>query len=376
MNRGADALVVGGGVIGCAVAAELAARGFEVVVVERGEPGCEASGAAAGMLTPQADALEPSPFFDLALEGRELYPEWSRVLREETGIDVGYRRTGYLRCRTNGEPAGPEASAAAAWQRARGLRVEPAVGAALPGAVADRLAPGISPALFFPDEAVVDPRKLTRAAWLSAERRGVRVLCGVEVRRLRLERGACRGVETDAGPVEARRVVVAAGAWSGALGEGLPVPVPVEPVRGQIVEVRMAGRPLETVVSSEEVYLVPRPDGNVLLGSTMERVGFHKEVTAGAVARLLEGAERLLPEIGSARFVNAWAGLRPGTPDGSPLLGSSSIEGLVFATGHYRNGILLAPSTARRIADLLTGGSPEPLSPFSIERFAGLPSRA
>ena len=376
MSRGADALVVGGGLIGCAVAAELAARGLEVVVVERGEPGCEASGAAAGMLTPQADALEPSPFFDLALEGRELYPEWSRVLREETGIDVGYRRTGYLRCRASGEPASPEASAAAAWQRARGLRVEGGAHAPLAGAVADRLAPGVSPELFFPDEAVVDPRKLTRAAWLSAVRRGVSVRCGVAVRRLRLERGACRGIETDAGPVQAKTVVVAAGAWSGALGEGLPLPVPVEPVRGQIVEVRMAGRPLETVVSSEKVYLVPRPDGTVLLGSTMERVGFHKEVTAGAVARLLEGAERLLPEIGSARFVNAWAGLRPGTPDGSPLLGSTWIDGLVFATGHFRNGILLAPSTARSIADLVTGRSPEPLSPFSIERFAGLPSRA
>ena len=374
MNRGADALVVGGGLIGCAVAAELAARGLRVVVVERGEPGCEASGAAAGMLNPQADAREPSPFFDLALESRELYPEWSRVLREETGIDVGYRRTGYLRCLTGEAPGLEEARAAAAWQRARGLRVEDRTRSALPREVAERLAPEISAALFFPDEAVVDPRKLTRAAWLSAERRGARVLTGVAVRRLLLERGACRGVDTDAGPIEAQTVVDAAGAWAAAFDER--VAAPVEPVRGQIVEIRLAGRPLETVVSSEEVYVVPRPDGTALLGSTMERVGFRRDVTAGAVGGLLGGAQRLLPEIGSARFLTAWAGLRPGTPDGWPLLGASSIEGLVFATGHFRSGILLAPSTARRMADLLTGRSSEGLSPFSVERFAGLPTRA
>ncbi len=373
MNRGADALVVGGGLIGCAVAAELAAGGLRVVVVERGEPGCEASGAAAGMLNPQADAREPSPFFDLALESRELYSEWSRVLREETGIDVGYRRTGYLRCLTGEAPGLEEARAAAAWQRARGLRVEDRTRSALPREVAERLAPEISAALCFPDEAVVDPRKLTRAAWLSAERRGARVLTGVAVRRLLLDRGACRGVDTDAGPIEARTVVDAAGAWAAAFDER--VAAPVEPVRGQIVEIRLAGRPLETVVSSEGVYVVPRPDGTALLGSTMERVGFRRDVTAGAVERLLGGAERLLPEIGSARFLTAWAGLRPGTPDGWPLLGTSSIEGLVFATGHFRSGILLAPSTARRMADLLTGRSSEGLSPFSVERFAGLPTR-
>ncbi len=375
MSRGADALVVGGGLIGCAIAAELAARGLEVVVVERGEPGCEASGAAAGMLSPQADASEPSPLFDLALEGRQLYPEWSRVLRDETGIDVGYRQTGLLRCPVGGEPGSGGASAAAGWQRARGLRVEEYPRSALPPGVAERLGPEVAAAVFFPDEAVVNPRALTRAAWLSAERRGVRVITGTSVRRLLLERGVCRGVDTDAGPMEARTVIDAAGAWAAAL-ESLPVAVPVEPVRGQIVEIRLAGRPLETVVSSEDVYVVPRPDGTALLGSTMERVGFRKEVTAGAVARILEGAQRLLPEIGSARFVSAWAGLRPATPDGWPLLGASSIEGLVFATGHFRSGILLAPSTARHIGELLTGRPSERLSPFSVERFAGLPSRA
>jgi len=323
------------------------------------------------MLSPQAEAAEPSPFFDLALESRELYPGWSRLLLEEVGIDVGYRRTGLLRV----VPEGGEAAAglSCAWQRARGLRAEALSREALDAALESRLSAGAGSFVFYPDEAVVDPRKLTRAAWLLAERRKVRMLTGVAVRRFLLERGACRGVETDAGPIEARRIVDAAGAWA-AFDANLPVAVPVEPVRGQIVEVRLPGRPLETVVSSDEVYLVPRPDATALVGSTLEHVGFRNEVTAGAVERLLAAAARLCPEVASARFVTAWAGLRPGTPDGWPLLGSSAIEGLFFAAGHFRNGILLAPATARHLADLLTGRPVPSLSPFSVERFAGLPS--
>lgn len=373
MRRAADAVVVGGGLIGLALAAELADRGLEVVVVERGEPGREASGAAAGMLSPQTDAAEPSPFFDLALESRALYPDWSRRLLEEVGIDVGYRRTGLLRVVADREAAAAHASCQ--WQRSRGLAVEERTRESLEPRLAERLAPGPRSFIFYPDEAVVDPRRLTRAAWLAAERRGVRVLTSTAVRRFSVERGACRGVETDAGPIEARRVVDSAGAWA-AFDPSLDVPVPVEPVRGQIVEVRLPGRPLETVLSSEEVYVVPRTDGTALLGSTLERVGFRKEVTAGAVERLLAAASRLCPEIAAARFAAAWAGLRPGTPDGWPLLGASPVEGLFFATGHFRNGILLAPATARHMADLLTGRPAPRLLPFSVERFAGISSPA
>ncbi len=373
MSRGADAVIVGGGLIGCALAAELAARNLNVLVVERDEPGAEASGAAAGMLSPQTDAQEPSPFFDLALESRALYPAWSRLLFDEVGIDVGYRRTGLLRVVSDGEASAVRASGA--WQRAQGLSVEELSRESLDPRLGQRLAPGVRAMVSYPDEAVVDPRRLTRAVWLLAERRGARVRTATAVRAFRIERGACRGVETDAGRIEARMVVDAAGAWA-AFDTSLPVPIPVEPVRGQIVEIRLPDRPLETVVASAEVYVVPRPDGTALLGSTMERVGFRKEVTAGAVARLLEGAERLLPEIASARFVTAWAGLRPGTPDGWPLLGASPVDGLFFATGHFRNGILLAPATARHLADLLTGRPVPRLSPFSVERFAGISSPA
>ncbi len=365
----ADVVIVGGGLIGCALAAELAFRGKRVVVVERAEPGAEASGAAAGMLSPQAEAREPSPFFDLAIESRDLYPAWARGLSEETGIDVSFRRTGILRCLSADEA--DEARASCAWQRARGLRAEELAREALDPEIAVRISRDVGAAVFYPDEAVVDPRLLTRAAWLLAQRRGARVLTGTAVRRFRIEAGVCRGVETDEGTIESAAVVDAAGAWA-AFDASLEIPVPVAPVRGQIVEVRLAGRPLETVLSSREVYVVPRPDGTALLGSTLEHVGFRKEVTAGAVAGLLAAGERLCPEIASARFLTAWAGLRPGTPDGWPILGQSPVPGLFFAAGHFRHGILLAPATAARMADLLTGRPAPGLAAFSVERFAGL----
>lgn len=369
----ADALIVGGGLIGCALAAELSERGLRVLVIERHEPGAEASGAAAGMLSPQAEAHGPGPFFDLALESRELYPEWSRRLFDETGLDVGFRRTGLLQCAFD-PLAARQTFQSHAWQRKRGLRVEERPRETLGALAGGRLSPKVAGATFFPDEAAVDPRRLTRAAWLSAERRGAKVLAGVSATRLRIERGVCRGVETAAGSFEAGFVVDAAGAWA---AFDPAVPVPVEPVRGQIVEVRLEGEPLATLLCSDDVYLVPRADGTVLVGSTVEHVGFRKEVTAEAVEMLLAAAARLLPSLASARFVAAWAGLRPGTPDGMPILGASRVPGLFFAAGHFRNGILLAPVTARRMADLLTGGAgADALAPFGYERFAGAAVRA
>jgi glycine oxidase len=362
----ADVAIVGGGLVGCALAAEIARRGRRVVVLERSEPGAEASGAAAGMLSPQADAVSPDAFFELALESRELYPDWSRGLAEETGIDPGYRRTGLLHVRFGAEPSG--APDPRAWQRAAGLAVLSEPPAPLGERLASRLSPELRGEVFFPDEGVVDPRALTRAVRRSAELRGAEIRVGVSVTGFRIEGGVCRGVDTDGNAVEADATVDAAGAWA-ALGGALPLPLPVAPVRGQIVELRLR-RPLETIVSSDDVYLVPRADGGVLIGSTLEHVGFLKAVTAEAVARLIGAAIRIVPEVREARFVTAWSGLRPGTPDGWPVLGKSPIRGLFFATGHYRNGILLAPITARLIAGLICEEGNRDLSAFSVERFS------
>jgi len=363
----ADVAVVGGGLIGCALAAELARRRRSVVVVERDEPGAEASGAAAGMLTPQSDARGRDAFFDLTLESRALYPEWVDELSKESGVAVGYRRWGLLKCRFEGG-TGAVLGELYEWQRSAGLEVAVRPRAALASDLARRLSPDVCEAAYFPDEAAVDPKALTRAAWLAAVRRGVDVRVGTRVLGFRIDGGACRGVETDGGFLEAGATVDAAGAWA-AFGGRLPMPLPIAPVRGQIVRLSLAD-PLPTMVASDDVYLVPRGDGTLLLGSTVEHVGFHKAVTAEGVERLLAAARRLCPDLGSGRFVDAWSGLRPGTPDGWPVLGSSPVRGLFFAAGHYRNGVLLAPATARVLADQICGTATRDLSAFSIERFS------
>ncbi len=367
MSGGApDVAVVGGGLIGCALAAELAGRGVDVMVLEKGEPGAEASGAAAGMLTPQSEAHARDAFFDLGIESRGLYPSWVARLSEDTGMDTGYRRCGFVRCRSGEEPLED-----LAWQRALGLTVIEETAESLAGRTGGRLSPEVNGASFFPDEAVVDPRLLARAVWLAALRRGARVRTQVAVLGFVLEKGVCRGVETTEGRVAAGAVVDAAGAWAAFAGT-LPVALPIEPVRGQIVALRLQAPPFDPLVAGSDVYLVPRPDGTVLLGATVERVGFRKAVTAEAVARLIGAATRLMPSLGDAMFASAWSGLRPATPDALPVLGASPVPGLYFAAGHHRNGILLAPVTATILADLLAGGPKRDLAAFSVERFASV----
>ncbi len=364
MTGKADVVIVGGGVIGCALARELAGRGAAVTVVEKGEPGCEASGAAAGILAPQAEGLPAGPLFDLALESRGLYPKWTEDLAAETGIEVGYRRSGILRCAFSEEE---EQWDSYAWQRARGLAVERLSGEAISALARTKVSEEARQAIFFPDEAVVDNRRLTRALRVAAERRGVAFEIGRTARRLVVRGGRCAGVETDGGTFEAPKVVNAAGAWAGFDPD---FPVPVEPVRGQIVEVLSPAPDVSMVIESEDVYVVPRGQ-SWLLGATVERVGFEKRVTAGAVGRLITAAALLLPSLESAAFLSAWSGLRPATPDGLPVLGRGCLPGLFLATGHFRNGILLAPVTAAALADEIAGGASRDLAPFSIERFSG-----
>ena len=360
-------VVVGGGSMGCAVARTLALGGAQVTLLERAVPGAEASSAAAGILGAQGEADSPGPFLDLCVRSRELYPAWAEALREETGVDIGYRRSGLLHVAHDE----PEAVVL-------GARVERQLAAGFSAQVLDRkevlaIEPAIDPtvlgAVFFPDDGQVDPRRLTRALSLSAARAGARVRSGAVVRRIHHEGGRVTGVDVDGALIGADAVVLAAGAWSSLVpGAELPERA-VKPARGQILAVETRTPILGAVAYSAAGYVVPRLDGTVLVGSTLEMVGYDKAVTVGGLAALTEIAVGIAPALRDAVVTGMWAGFRPHTDDMLPILGRTPTVGLFLATGHYRNGILLTPATAELLAALiLEGEAPIDLEPFSVAR--------
>jgi len=369
-ERSPDVLVVGGGIIGSLIALRLARRGISVVVIDRGSPGGEASSAAAGILGPQMEAHGPGPFLDLALASRALYPSLVAELYDATGIDVGFDRSGVLALALD-ERGEAELDESVRWQTARGLSVqrlsarearlhEPALGAA------------VKSAALYPDDGRIDARALTRACVTAAASAGARFLGGRRVRRVLVSSGVARGVQLDTEGLSAGAVVVAAGSWASLL-EGAALAGAIRPVRGQIVALSAPTSMLSCVVAVHgRGYLVPRRDGTVLAGSTMENVGFGKAVTVDGMVRILSLASALVGWLGEARVTASWSGLRPDTPDHLPILGeSASVRGLLLATGHFRSGILLAPITGEAIAQLIsTGSSSLDLAPFAVERFA------
>lgn len=373
-RRGGDGalrvVVIGGGVIGCAIARLLAREGAAVTVVERGEPGGEASWAAAGMLAPLAEAERDGPFLSLLRRSASLYTGFAAELREETGVDVRYRTEGTLiAALTDADER--ELEERARWQGAAGLPVE-----RLSGAELRALEPAISEAarwgLRFAADRQVDNRELGRALWKAAEKAGAAFRLGAEATGIGRDRSRVTGVELAGGErIEADRVVVAGGAWAGRLA-GLPRRLPVVPVHGQLLALRTSPPLLSHVVDSPRAYLVPRSDGRIIAGTTVEERGFDKAVTAEGILRILSGAVELVPALARAPVVESWSGLRPGTPDQRPVLGPDpEVEGLHYATGHFRNGILLAPITAELIASsVLDGTRDAELAPFRVDRFA------
>jgi glycine oxidase len=365
-----DVAIVGGGIMGSAVALRLAQRGVAVTVIERGIPGAEASSAAAGILGPQMEADGPGPLLDLGLMSRALYPDLAEELRQATGIDVGHDRSGVLAVAL--DEAGEAALVARRhWQTTRGLRVEWLDGDAA-RAREPALAPGVRSALCFPDDAQVNARDLARAFSQAAAAAGARFLTGRYVRRVEIAAGAVTGVELDGERLPAGAVVVAAGSWSGLVeGAGVPSQV-VRPARGQLVSIETRPPLFRHVVSVHgRGYLVPRRDGTVLAGSTLEMVGFRKQVTVGGLVAILTLARAVVPALADAEVTGSWSNFRPFTEDHLPVLGTTAVRGLVLATGHFRNGILLAPVTAEAIAELVaTGRSAIDLAPFSVARFA------
>ncbi len=347
-------IVIGGGAIGCAVAWRLAQRRLDVILVERGPIAGEATWAAAGLLAPQAEAHAPDPLFHLQRRSRDAWPQMVDELRDAAGIDVGFRRTGTTMVALDDDEL-PALRARFDWQRAAGLRVE--------WAEPRRFAA----ALYLPDDHQVEPRRLGSALGTAMQRAGVKLRAGV-ARRLLSDGTRVTGVLCDDAQLEADQVIVAAGAWS-SLIDGLPPMPRVRPLRGQLVELDALPGLVPHTLYGDGGYLVPRADGRILVGSSEEEVGFVKQVTPPVLARLLERAVRLVPELAQAAVIGSWAGFRPTTPDRLPLLGAGALEGLHLATGHHRNGVLLAPVTAEILAAVVTGEpSPVDLRAFSPAR--------
>lgn len=368
--RGHGVAVIGGGVIGCAIARDLASRGVRVTVLERDEPGAHASWAAAGMLSPLAEADRADAFLRLLLAGRARFPDLAADLLSETGIDIDYRAEGtLLLALSQADEAVLEGRWR--WQSAAGLPVE-RLGAAEARALEPSLSAAVRSALRFPDDHQVDNRKLARALHASALRAGASFATGVEAASLDIQGGRARGVVMrDGVRLDADTVVVAAGCWSGRLA-GLPRPLPVEPVHGQLLSLDGSGARLDHVVDTPRVYLVPRRDGRIIVGATAERTGFASTVTDRATRTLWSAAAEAVPGLAGVTLLDVWSGLRPGTPDGSPIIGPDpEVENLFYAAGHYRNGILLAPITAEAIGGLVAGAShPAETAPFGIARFS------
>ncbi len=364
--------MIGGGVIGCATALALALRGARVTVLERGPSRTEAPGetgastwAAAGIVAAQIATRCDGPMARLCLAGRARYPAFVADVERLGGIGVELRPAGVLRPAFDDHELAAFA-ARAAWQEPAGLRVE-----RLDGDQARALEPALSAdivgAVRFPDEPRIDPPSLLLALRAAIERAGAELRTGAEVRRVIVRDGHARGVELTTGSeIEADAIVVAAGSWS-SLVEGTPLPTgSVEPARGQIVELELPRQILRGVVEGSAAYLSPRDDGRVLVGSTVELVGYARGATAAAVRDLLAGAIRLVPELAGATVARAWAGFRPYTRDALPLLGPTHVAGLIVATAHFRNGVLLAPVTGDIVAALVLGEAP----PYDIAAFA------
>jgi glycine oxidase len=320
------------------------------------------------------EAVEPGPFYALCRASLARYPAFAREVEALSGMSVGLRTLGTLEVALDDDHA-KILAARADKILAHGLPVE-----VLDDAAVRRLEPAISPeargALFFADEASLDPRALARASYVAAARAGATFVTG-QVRRIVTEGGRATGVEHDSGRIEAGAVVLAAGSWSLLVeGHGLPAGA-VRPVRGQIAVLDTRPPLLSRVVFSGHGYVVPRPDGRILCGSTMEEVGFEKAVTAGGLRHVLDVGIGIAPALERAPVVETWSNFRPASPDGEPILGTGTVPGLLYATGHTRNGILLAPITADAIAAAILGRPPPvDLAPFSAARLAGILRKA
>jgi glycine oxidase len=346
-----DVAIAGGGVIGGSMAMELARTGLRVAVFDRQKPGQEASWASAGIISPAPENPGMITTVELGKKSAALYPEFVALVEEISGQSAGFRQKGTLEALFSHDTKA-ELSTIIAVHHGLGLKAEP-----LRAEDARELEPALSEeieaAVLRPEEASIDNRALTAAVLVAAERSSARFFAGNSVKAIWREGHSCRGLILQNEKVEAKWTIIAAGCFSGTI-EGVAAYAPVRPAKGQMAALRADEVKMERVLWSEKIYLVPRNDGRILAGATVEYAGFDKRVTAGGMERILSAAIELAPGLKNARVEEMWAGLRPDSPDHLPILGPTDLDGLLMATGHFRSGILLTPVTTRLIREWIT----------------------
>lgn len=374
MNQAHDILIIGGGIIGLAIAIELKLRGATVTVLSRDFQQA-ATHAAAGMLAPNAEDMPPGPLRDLCLKSLSLYPDWISKLENFSGLTTQYWPCGIVaplyetekaqrpREREEGNLTSSPPASAQIWLD------RDAIHSAQPG-----LSPEVVGGWWFPEDGQVDNRALAQALRVAAQNLGVEIREGVAVTAIQQRQGQVINLKTTAGDVQAEHYILATGAWAQEL-----LPVPVHPRKGQMLSVlpnpTPGGLPLQRILFGENIYIVPRQDGQILIGATVESVGFTPHNTPAGIQTLLNQALQLYPALQEMPIRECWWGFRPSTPDELPILGESQCQNLTLATGHHRNGILLAPVTAMLIADRIWNQQQDPLvRSFSWERFLASPS--
>jgi glycine oxidase len=365
-----DVAIIGGGVIGAASAYFLSKAGIQTLVVERAEIASEASSAAAGLLSPLGNLHGPGDFTDLLLMSNALILDVMPELEELSGASMEYRRWGSLRIAGNEQEASQlrarvEAWTALGWQASW-----------LSGDEAHQLEPRLAStsvgATFAPQEASIKPAGVTRAYAGAARKLGARFLEQTEVTGIERSGSRVMGLRTAKGEtIACAQLVLAAGAWSSSVGNWLDLTIPVQPARGQILALKQPEPPMEHILSGGGVYLVPKPDGTIFVGATVEQVGFDKQVTAGGISGLLASAVRLVPDLANAPIERMWSGLRPWSADARPILGRApGWENVVLATGHSGIGFETSAISGQSIAELITSGQvPAIIRPFGLERF-------
>ncbi|MGZ6507130.1 MAG: glycine oxidase ThiO [Tumebacillaceae bacterium] len=363
-----DTLIIGGGVIGCSIAYELAKRGCKPLVIDKDVLGSQATSAGAGMLGAQVEMHQPGAMFELGLASRSLFPELQQELLDIGGVDIELQTPGIFRVAVD-EADRHDLLERQRWQQAHGQRAIWMEDEEMRRELGDLVSTTYG-ALYLPDDHQVRNPQLMHALSSSAKKLGARFMEQTAMIGFCTENGAVVGVKTINGEIRADRVIIAAGAWSGLLANQMGLDVPIFPVKGQSFFLNAYAPPTPYTIFTHGCYILPKRNGQIYVGATEEEAGFDRRPNLGSLAWLSSRATELMPKIGQLPFDKPIAGLRPGSADGLPFLGAvPGVEGLYVASGHFRNGVLLSAITGKVMAELLTGDTPSiDLQPFAVER--------